>query len=73
MFGLEDYGLVRGESDKIQASDQFVRRPDVNDEGISNHPLWTESFPAAIKDKIIEVLKKSRRLIGFLDFVKISS
>jgi hypothetical protein len=55
------------ELEGIRASNQFVTRPDVDDEGIDTHPLWTESFPVASQEKMIAVLKANKidQLFGF--------
>jgi hypothetical protein len=66
---LEEYTSIYLELEGIRASNQFVTRPDVDDEGIDTHPLWTESLPSAIQEKMIAVLKfhKIDEMFGFDD------
>jgi hypothetical protein len=68
VFGLEEYAHIYREVVRIRALNQFVTRPDAEDEGIDNHPLWTESFPAAIQEKMIDelIVNKIEQLFGFI-------
>ncbi len=56
VFGDDEYTEIsRLLEEKIQVG-QFIERPHHQDQDIEKHPLWMDSFPVSIQDKLVNYM-----------------